>query len=202
MYGCESWTTEKVEHRRIDAFELWCWIILERPLDSREIKPVNPKGNQSWIFIGKIDTEAEAPILWPPDAKSWLTGKDPDAGKDWRQEEKGGNRGWHGWMASSAQWTWVWANSGRQRRTGKPGVLQSMGSQRIGQNLVTEQQHRESSQTRDWTCVPYIGRGILIHCMTREVLLPMHCMYTPQLVYPLICWWVLVVNNAAVNTVV
>ena len=62
---------------------------LESPLDSKEIKPVNPKGNQSWIFIGSIDAEAETPILWPPDVKSWLLGKDPDAGKDWGQEEKG-----------------------------------------------------------------------------------------------------------------
>ena len=62
---------------------------LDSPLDCKEIKLVHPKGNQSWIFIGKTDAEAETPILWPPDAKNWLTGKDPDAGKDWRQEEKG-----------------------------------------------------------------------------------------------------------------
>ena len=60
---------------------------LESPLDSKEIKPVNPKGNQSWIFIGRTDVEAESPILWPPDGKKWLTGKDPDAGTDWRQEK-------------------------------------------------------------------------------------------------------------------
>ena len=66
--------------------------ILENPLDSKKIKPVNPKGDQPWIFIGRIDAEAEAPILWPPDVKSWLTGKDPDAGKDWRQKEKGRQR--------------------------------------------------------------------------------------------------------------
>ena len=75
---------------------------LESPLDSKEVKPVNPKGNQSWIFIGGTDTEAEAPILWPPDAKSQLTGKDPDAGKDWGQEEKGVTEdkvvGWHHWL--------------------------------------------------------------------------------------------------------
>ena len=72
----------------------WCfWTMvlektLESPLDCKETIPVNPKGNQPWIFIGRIDAEAEAPILWPPDVKSWLIGKDPDAGKDWRQEEK------------------------------------------------------------------------------------------------------------------
>ena len=72
---------------------------LESPLDCKEIKPVNPKGNQSWIFIGRTDAEAEAPILWQPGMKSWLAGKDPDAGKDWRQEEKGVTEdemvGWH-----------------------------------------------------------------------------------------------------------
>ena len=62
---------------------------LESPLDHKEIKPVRPKGNQSWIFIGRTDAEAEAPIFWPPDVKNWLIGKDPDAGKDWRQDEKG-----------------------------------------------------------------------------------------------------------------
>ena len=72
---------------------------LESPLDYKEIQPVHPKGNQSWIFIVKTDAEAETPILWPPDAKNWLHGKDPDAGKDWRQEEKGMTEdemvGWH-----------------------------------------------------------------------------------------------------------
>ena len=86
----------------------WCfWTVvlekaLESPLDCKEIKPVNPKGNQSWIFIGRTDAEMEAPILWPPDARNWLTGKDPDAGKDWRREEKGTTEhemvGWHHWL--------------------------------------------------------------------------------------------------------
>ena len=88
MYGCESWTVRKAYHQRIDDFELWCWRILESPLDCREIQPVHPKGGQSWVFIGRTDAEAETPILCPPDAKNWLIGKDPDAGKDWRQEEK------------------------------------------------------------------------------------------------------------------
>ena len=100
MYGCESWTIKKAEHQRIDAFELQCWRrLFENPLDCKEIQPVHPKGSQSWIFIGRIDAEAEATILWPADAKNWLTGKDSSAGKDWRQEEKGTTEdemgGWH-----------------------------------------------------------------------------------------------------------
>ena len=88
--GCESWNIKKAEHRRIDAFELWCWRrLFESPLDCKKIQPVNPKGNQSWIFIGRADVEAETLILWPPDANNWLTLKDPDAGNDWRWEETG-----------------------------------------------------------------------------------------------------------------
>ena len=90
---------KKAEYQRTDAFELWCWRTLESPLDCKEIKPVNPKGNQSWIFTGRTDAKAETPILWPPDVKSWLLGKAPDAGKDWRREEKGTTEdeivGWH-----------------------------------------------------------------------------------------------------------
>ena len=104
MYECESGTIKKAEHWRIFAFEL-CVVLektLESPLNCKEIKPVNPKGNQSWIFIGRTDAEAEAPKLWPPDVKSWLIRKDPDAGKDWRQEEKGTTEekmvGWHHWL--------------------------------------------------------------------------------------------------------
>ena len=99
MYGCESWTIKKAEPKN------WCfWTVvlektLESPLDCKEIQPVHPKGNQSWVFIGGTDVEAETPILWPPDAESWLIWKDPDAGKDWGQEEKGTTEdemvGWH-----------------------------------------------------------------------------------------------------------
>ena len=88
MYECESWTIKKAEHQRIDAFELWCWRRLLSPLDCKEIQPVHPKGDQCWVFIGRTDAEAEFSILWPPDEKSWLIWKDPDAGKDWGQEEK------------------------------------------------------------------------------------------------------------------
>ena len=90
MYGCESWTINKAEHQRIDIFET---VVLEKtlesPLDCRETKSVNPIRNQSWIFTGRADAEAETPIFWPPDVKNGLIGKDPDAGQDWRQEEKG-----------------------------------------------------------------------------------------------------------------
>ena len=99
MYGCESWTTKKAEPKN------WCfWTVvlektLESPLDCKEIQLVHSKGDQSWIFIGRTDEEAETLIIWPPDAKNWLLGKDPDAGKDWRQKEKGMTEdemvGWH-----------------------------------------------------------------------------------------------------------
>ena len=98
----------ELDHKEGWASKNWCFRTavlektLESPLDCKEIKPVNLKGNQSWIFIGRTDAEAEAPILWPPDVKSWLIGKDPDAGKDWRQEEKGATEdemlGWHHWL--------------------------------------------------------------------------------------------------------
>ena len=104
MYRCESWTLKKAECLRIDTF-IWTVVpekTLESPLDSKEIKVVNPKGNESWIFIGRADPEAEVAILWPPDAKSQLFGKDPDAGNDWGQEEKGTTEdemvGWHHWL--------------------------------------------------------------------------------------------------------
>ena len=116
------------------------------PLDCKEIKPVRPKGNQSRIFIGRTDTEAETPILWPPDVKKWLTGKDPDAEKDWRWEEKGTTEdemvGWHDSM------TWVWVNSGNWWWTGKPGVLQSVELQRAGHSWATELKWKISQHFR------------------------------------------------------
>ena len=101
MNRCESWTIKNAEHWRIYAFEQWFWKRLLRVswTARKDIKPVNSKGNQPWIFIERIDAKAEAPILWLPDAKSWLTGKDPDTRKDWGQEEKevteGAMVGWH-----------------------------------------------------------------------------------------------------------
>ena len=100
LYGCECWTVKKAEHRRIDAFEVWCWRrLLRAPWTVRRsnqsiLKEINP-----WIFIGRTDAEAETPILWPPDGKNWLIEKPHHAGKDWRQEEKGTTEdemvGWH-----------------------------------------------------------------------------------------------------------
>ena len=137
----ESWAPKK-----------WCfWSVvlektLESPLDCKEIKLVNPKGNQSWIFIGRTDTEAEAPTLWPPDAKidsleKILMVEKIEVGG------KGDDREWDGWMTSPSQWTWVWASSRRWWRTGKPGVLHSKGSQRVGHDWATEQQQYPSTIT-------------------------------------------------------
>ena len=102
---------------------------LESPLDCKEIQPVHPKGNQSWIFTGRTDAEAKAPILWPPDAKHQLTGKDPEAGKDWRWEEKGTTEdemvGWHHWLGGHE----FEQAPGDGEGQGRPGMLQSMGSQ-------------------------------------------------------------------------
>ena len=109
---------------------------LESPLDFKEIQPVHPKGNQSWIFIGRTDAEAETPILWPLDSKNWLTGKDHDARKNWRQEEEGTTEdkivGWHHQLDGHEfeHGTWQW--------TGKPGVLQSTQLQRVRHDWVTE----------------------------------------------------------------
>ena len=131
----------ELDYKERWALKNWCfWIVvlektLENPLDCKEIQPVYPKGNQSWIFIGRTDAEAEALILWPLDVKNWLLRKDPDAKKDWRQE-KGTTRGWDGWIASLTGWTWVWASS--RSWWWKPGGQQSMGWQRVGHNWVTE----------------------------------------------------------------
>ena len=140
MYGCESWTIKKAEHPNN-----WCfWIVvlvktLESPLDCKEIQSVYPKGDQSWMFIGRTDAEAEPPILWPPDAKNQLIGKNPNAEKDWRQEEKGMTQdemvGWHQQL-----------NGHEFEQT--PGDSEWQGSlaccnpwlQRVGYGLVTEQQ--------------------------------------------------------------
>ena len=125
----------------------WCFwtVVLEKtlasPLDCKVIKPVNHKGNQPWIFTGRIDVEAEAPVLWPPDMKGQLTEKNSDAGNDWRQE-KGATEdeivGWH--RRLNGHEFELALGDGRWWRTGKPSMLQSMGSQKAGHDLATEQQ--------------------------------------------------------------
>ena len=129
----------ELDHKGSWMLKNWCfWTvvlekILESPLDSKEIQTVHPKGNQFWIVIGKTDVESETPILWPPDGKNWLIWKDPDAGKDWRQEEKGTTGGCHHWLDGHEfvifrSWWW----------TGESGVLQSMESQSVRHHCATE----------------------------------------------------------------
>ena len=135
MYGCESWTIRKW------VLKNWCfWIIvlektLASSLDCKDIQPVHPKGDQSWIFTGRIDAEDETLILWPPDAKSWLIWKDPDTGKDWSQEEKVVTEDemvwWHHWLEGHEFEQALAVGSGRR-------ILVCMGSQRVGHNWVTE----------------------------------------------------------------
>ena len=136
MYGYESWTIKKAEHRRIDAFELWCWRRLFCLLNGKEIKPsilkeISPECSLEGMTL-KLKLQYFGHLMWRTHWK-----------RPWRWERlkaggEGDDRGWDGWMASSTQRTWVWASSGRWWRTGKSGVLQSMGSQRIGHDWVTE----------------------------------------------------------------
>ena len=141
-YGCENWTIKKAECQKTDAFELWCWRRLLRvPWTAKELQLVNPKGNQHWIFIERTIAEVQAIILWPHDAKSWLIGK----GWCWERlkaKGEGGSRGWDDQIASLTQWTWIWANSWRLWRTEEPGVLYSMGSQRVRHSIATEGQQQ------------------------------------------------------------
>ena len=111
MYGCESWTVKKAECRRIDAFELWCWRRLLRvPWIARRSNQSILKEISPWDSFGRNDAKAETPVLWPPHVKSWLIGKDSDAGRDWGQEEKGTTQdemaGWHHWLdGRKSDWT-------------------------------------------------------------------------------------------------
>ena len=128
-----------LDYKESWALKNWTVVLgetLESPLDCKEIQPVHPKEDQSWIFIGRTDAEAETAVFWPPDVKNWLIGKDPDAGKDWRRQEKGTTEdetvGWHHRLNGHG----VWVNSGSW--TGRSGVLQSMGSQRVRHDWATE----------------------------------------------------------------
>ena len=133
----------ELDYKESWAQKNWCfWTVvlgktLESPLDCKEIQPVHPKGNQSWVFIGRTVVKAETPIFWPPDVKSrhlkrpWCWER-PKAGGE------GDDRRWDGWIASPTQWTWVWVGCGSWWWTRRPEVLQSMGSQRVGHDWVTE----------------------------------------------------------------
>ena len=161
FFSSHVWMWE-LDYKENWALKNWCfWTevlekTLESLLDCKGVQPVNIKGYQSWIFIGRTDGEAEAPIFWPPDVKNWLIWKDPDAGKDWRQEKKGTTKGMtedDSWMASLTQWTWVCVNSRSWWWTRRPGMLQSMGSQRVGHDWATEVNWTPSSQ-HNWTSEP------------------------------------------------
>ena len=132
----------ELDYKESWASRNWCfWTLvlektLESPLDCKEIQPVHPKGEQSWVFIGRTDAKAETPVLWPPHGKSWLIWKDPDAGKDWGQEKKGTTEDEMAGWPLPTRWTWVWVNSGSWWWTGRPGVLRFTGSQRVGRDWI------------------------------------------------------------------
>ena len=136
-----SWTVKKAEHQRIDAFELWCWRRLLRvPWTARRSQPVHSEGDQAWDFFGRNDAKAETPVLWPPHAKSWLIGKDSDAGRDWGQEEKvmteDDMAGWHHWLdGRESEWT--------------PGVGDGQG----GLACCDSWGHKESDTTEQLNCI-------------------------------------------------
>ena len=151
MYGCESWTVKKAECQKLMRLNCGVGEDSWQSLDCKEMQPVHPKGDQTWVFIGTTDAKAETPILWPPHAKSWVIGKDPDAARDWGQEEKGTTEdemaGWHHrldgceFRVNSGSWWW----------TGRPGLLRFMGSQRVRHDWVTE---------LNWSLV-FVVRGLL-----------------------------------------
>ena len=132
----------ELDHKESHVLKNWCFLTvvlktLESPLDCKKIQPVHPKGDQSWVFIGRTDAEAETPILWPHDAKSWLIGRP----WFWKGLGAGGgrhDRGWDGWMASLTRWAWVWVNSGSWWWTGRPGVLWFTESQRVRHDWANE----------------------------------------------------------------
>ena len=132
MCGCETWAIKRVDCWRTDAFELWCWRRLESPLDCKEIQPVYPKGYQSWAFIGRTDVTL---ATW---CKELTYLKRPWCWERLRAGGEGDDRGWDDWTVSSTWWTWARASSGSWRWTGKPGVPQSMGLQRVRHNWATE----------------------------------------------------------------
>ena len=159
----------------------WCfWTVvlektLESPLDFKEIQPVHSKGDQPWVLFGGNDAKAETPVLWPPHAKSWLTAR------DWCWEGlgagvEGDDRGWDGWMALPTWCTWVWVNSGSWWWTGRPGVLPSMGSQRVRHDWVTELTWNNE-------------QSLLMFLVSKWVLLGSIRQVVTQRSEDILCWW-------------
>ena len=187
--------------RKLSAEELmllnWVEKTLESPLDCKEIQPVHPKGSQSWVFFGRNDAKAETPILWPPHAKSWLIGKDSDAGRDWGQGEKGTTEDEMAeWMASPTQWTRVWVNSGSLWWTGRPGVLQFMGSQRVRHDWATELNWTEPSWKFSflyflfiWLCNFWLNLYLLTFLTVFPYFFPLTSMWNRKVHnFPLLCF--------------
>ena len=168
MYRCESWTMKKAKHWRTDAFKLWCWRrFLRVPWKARRsnqsiLKEINPEYSLEGLML-KLKLQYFGCLIWT----SWLIGNDPDAGKDWRQKEKRATENEIVKMASLIQRTRTWANSGRWWGTGKPGVLQSMGSPRVGHDLATEQQ--EHKTTDNWKELAAPSKGSYQEEKSREV---------------------------------
>ena len=160
MYGCESWTIEKAECQIIDAFELWCWRRLLRvPWIARRSKPVHPKGDQSWVFIGRTAAEAETPILWPSDVKSWL--KRPYCWERLKVRGEGDNRRWDGWMATPTQWTWVWLALGVGNGQGSLSCCSPWGHKDLDMSEWLNWTELEVIEIRKWFSLDWNKGGIV-----------------------------------------
>ena len=160
----------------------WCfWTVMleesfESPLDCKEIQPVHPKGNQSWMFFGRTDAEAETPILWPPDVKNWLVEKDSDGWARLKAGREGDDRGWDGWMVSPTQWTWVWVNSGSWWWTREAWRATILGSQTVRHDWVTELNWAELIVSCVYLKItkpgPVVPRTTVIPCISWQGLEP------------------------------
>ena len=180
----------------------WFWSVvlektLESPLDCKKIQLVNPKGNLSWIFIGRTDAEAETPILWPPDVKNWIHWKRHWCWERLKAGREGDHRGWDDWMASLTWWTWVWVSSRSRWWTGKPGMLQSMGSQRVRHDWATELNLTDEAQgpleVVYSSILDVVGSKQFLSCLLSLSLFKKSCplLFPPVLItWPLmICLW-------------
>ena len=165
----------ELDYKESWALKNWTVVLettLEGPWACKEIQPVNPKGNQPWIFIGR--TDVEAPILWPPDVKSQLTGKDPDAGKDWRQEEKGATQnemaGWHHWLNGHESEQIPGGREGKEVRLGRDGKEEV----RIGKCGWSPRGHSQT-QLNDWTTTKHVS--FLGHVFIGKEMCAQYCSY-------------------------